>query len=92
MPNLKNENTDALFRAILSLKDVDECYNFFTDLCSIKELLDMEQRFTVARMLSAGMTYNEIAEKCGASTTTIARINKCLLYGENGYKTVIGRI
>lgn len=92
LTNLKNERTDDLFRAILELKNIDECYRFFDDLCTINEVVSLAQRFTVALMLADGKTYHDISEQTGASTTTIARINRCLNYGENGYRTIIGRL
>lgn len=92
LTKLKNERTDDLFRAILELESVDECYRFFDDLCTINEVVSLAQRFNVALMLTDGKTYHDISEQTGASTTTIARINRCLNYGENGYKTIIGRL
>lgn len=89
---LKNENTDLFFRAVLSLRDSDECYDFFEDLCTVSELQAMAQRFHVARLLSEGKTYQEISADTGASTATISRINKCLEYGTDGYKTALKRL
>ena len=84
--------TDQLFKAILSLKSEEQCSNFFEDICTISELKSMAQRLEVARMLDAGCIYEEIVEKTGASTATICRVNKCLHYGKDGYKTVIQRL
>lgn len=90
--NLKSEETDALFDAVLKLKTQEECYRFFTDLCTINEVHAMSQRFAVARLLSRGSTYTEIEEKTKASTATISRINKCLVYGADGYRLAIDRL
>ncbi|MBR4304983.1 MAG: helix-turn-helix domain-containing protein [Clostridia bacterium] len=89
--NIRDENLDKLFEAILSLETVDECYALFDDLCTVNELIALKQRFLVARMLSEGMIYSEIVEKTGVSTATISRINRCLNYGE-GYVTALERI
>ena len=89
---LKNEQTDAFFRAAPALRTSDECYDFFEDLCTVSELLAMTQRFHVARLLSEGETYQEISAETGASTATISRINKCLEYGSDGYKTALERL
>ena len=80
------EEVDHLFDAVLQLKDREECYKFFSDVCTIKELMAMAQRFEVALMLNQKMTYLDIAEKTGASTATISRVNRSLSYGEDGYK------
>ncbi len=89
---LKNEHTDYFYKAVLSLKTVEECYNFFEDVCTVAEIREMAQRLFVARLLDDGKTYQEISSKTGASTATISRINKCLEYGTDGYKTVLGRL
>ncbi len=89
---IKNENTDALFRAILTLSSVEECYMFFDDLCTVPEIRAMSQRFAVAEMLSKGEIYNEIVEHTGASTATISRVNRALNYGSDGYKLTIQRL
>lgn len=89
---LKCENVDNLFRAILTLKSIDECYDFFEDLCTISEILEMGKRIAAARMLSDGAKYNEIIEKTGLSTATISRVNRSLKYGNDGYKKAIGEI
>ncbi len=91
----KNINTDAVngfFEAILTLQDKDECFRFFEDVCTINELLSISQRFEVARMLTADCTYLDIAEKTGASTATISRVNRSLQYGKDGYALVFGRM
>jgi TrpR-related protein YerC/YecD len=89
---LKEENIENLFEAILTLKTVDDCYAFFQDLCTVTELRAMSQRFHVAYLLEKDVIYNEIAAQTGASTATISRVNKCLLYGEDGYKSAIARL
>ncbi len=88
----KNPETDHLFEAILELQSVEECYRFFDDLCTIREVAAMAQRLEVAKMLRQKVTFNAIAEKTGASTATIARVNKCLVYGADGYKTILERL
>lgn len=90
-PKMKDEFTDRLFQAILLLKDIDECYNFFEDICTISEVKAMAQRLEVARMLMDKKTYTEICEKTGASTATISRVNRFLNYGADGYKTILKR-
>lgn len=92
MKPLHNPDVDALFEAILSLKNPDECYAFFEDACTIKEILDISQRLKAARMLAAGAGYADISRETGMSTATISRVNKCLEYGGGGYKTVISRL
>jgi TrpR-related protein YerC/YecD len=89
---IRDENTDKLFEAMLLLNDVNECYSFFEDLCTISEIKALAQRLEVAKMLKNGVTYTEIAEKTGASTATISRVNRCLNYGADGYKLVIERL
>lgn len=89
---LKTEAVDALFDAVLSLKDREECYSFFEDLCTVNELLSLSQRFEVAAMLREHKTYLEIADKTGASTATISRVNRSLNYGNDGYELVFERI
>ena len=89
---LKNEAVDSLFDAILCLKDRNECYSFFEDLCNVNELLSLSQRFEVAAMLRSHKTYLEIAEKTGASTATISRVNRSLNYGNDGYELVFERM
>ena len=89
---IRTEAVDYLFEAILSLKDKEECYTFFEDICTINELLSLSQRFEVAKMLREQKTYLEIAEKTGASTATISRVNRSLNYGNDGYDMVFERI
>ena len=87
----ESKEADALFQAILNLKNIDECYKFFDDLCTIAEMSAMIQRYAVANMLTKNMTYTEIENKTGASTATISRINRALLHGEGGYMLAIER-
>ena len=89
---IKTEAVDYLFDAILCLKDKEECYSFFEDLCTVNELLSLSQRFEVAAMLRDHKTYLEIAEKTGASTATISRVNRSLNYGNDGYELVFNRM
>ena len=88
----KKEKNDELYKAILMLKDEQECYDFFQDLCTVSELRSMEQRFEVASLLEDGMIYNDILERTGASSATISRVNRCLHYGADGYRTIIPRL
>ena len=89
---IHTEAVDQLFDAILSLKNKEECYTFFEDVCTINELLSLSQRYEVAKMLREGKTYLEIAEKTGASTATISRVNRSLTYGNDGYEMVFERL
>lgn len=89
---LRMDSINYLFDAILSLKDREECYTFFEDVCTVNELLSLSQRFEVARMLREQKTYLEIAEQTGASTATISRVNRSLNYGNDGYDMVFSRI
>ena len=89
---IHTEAVDQLFEAILSLKNKEECYIFFEDVCTINELLSLSQRFEVARMLREKKTYLEISEKTGASTATISRVDRSLTYGNDGYEMVFNRI
>ena len=89
---IKTEAVDSLFEAILCLENRDECYSFFEDLCTVNELLSLSQRFEVAAMLRDHKTYLEIAEKTGASTATISRVNRSLNYGNDGYEMVFTRL
>lgn len=88
----RSDRESELYRAILSLKDIDECYDFFVDLCTVSELKAMEQRFEVARLLNAGLIYNDILEKTGASSATISRVNRSLNYGTDAYRAVFARM
>ncbi len=86
------EDLDILFEAILTLENIDECYNFFEDIATINELRALSQRIVVAKMLKNKNVYTDIAETTGASTATISRVNKCLNYGKGGYNTVLKKI
>jgi len=89
---IRTQAVDHLFDAILCLKDREECYTFFEDICTINELLSLSQRFEVAKMLRDQKTYLDIAEKTGASTATISRVNRSLNYGNDGYDMVFERM
>lgn len=89
---IKTEAVNHLFDAILSLRDREECYTFFEDVCTVNELLSLSQRFEVAHMLREQKTYLDIAEKTGASTATISRVNRSLNYGNDGYDMVFKRM
>ena len=88
----KKPRNEAMYKAILTLKDVDECMKFFDDLCTVSELMAMEQRYQVARCLNDGMIYNEILAETGASSATISRVNRSLQYGSGGYSIVFDRM
>ena len=85
-------HSDLLYESILKLQSVEECKNFFQDLCTVSELRAMEQRLEVAILLSDGMIYNDILERTGASSATISRVNRALQYGADGYQTILPRI
>lgn len=89
---MKTPEMDSLFKAILALQSQEECYAFFEDLCTMKELSDMSQRLQAARMLLQGRTYEQIVKSAEISTATISRINRCIQYGNGGYRTVISRL
>ncbi|MGN1345443.1 MAG: YerC/YecD family TrpR-related protein [Eubacteriales bacterium] len=88
----RDKMKDYLFEAILSLKSLDECYNFFDDLCTIKEVSEMAKRMCAAKMLAENRIYTEITEKTGLSAATISRVNRCLRYGSDGYREVLERL
>ena len=90
--NLHCESVDRLFKTILNLETIDECYNYFEDICTIKELLAMAQRLDAAILLDKGVSYNEITEKMDISTATIGRVSRCLNYGSGGYKSAIKKL
>ncbi|MCT4686595.1 YerC/YecD family TrpR-related protein [Vallitalea sp.] len=90
--NIKSNELDRLFEAILNLKNPEECYLFFEDICTVNELQSLAQRLQVAKMLREQYTYLEIAEKTGASTATISRVNRSLNYGNDGYDMVFSRM
>jgi len=89
---IKNELTDKLFHCILSMETIEECYQLFEDLCTVHEIHAIAQRMEVAEMLDSKKTYVEIAEKTGASTATISRVNRALSYGTDGYRLAINRV
>ncbi len=86
---MRSPETDRLFDAILSLKDREECYRFFDDLCTFGEITAMTQRLQVARLLTEGKTFSQISAETGVSSATITRVNKCLSYGADGYRLVL---
>lgn len=88
----KKPRNEKMYEAILSLQNVEECMKFFDDLCTVTELMAMEQRYQVASCLDDGMIYNEILAQTGASSATISRVNRSLQYGRGGYEIVFGRI
>ena len=92
MKGLHSESTDRLFEVLLGLKDIDECYDFFEDLCTVKEIKDMSQRLEVAMLLNRNLSYQEVASRTGVSTATIGRVKRCLEYGAGGYAAAISRI
>ncbi len=83
--------SDKLFKAVMKLESIEECQAFFEDLCTIRELQDLSQRYEVACMLWEGKNYQEVSRETGASTATICRVNRCLNYGSDGYRTVLER-
>ena len=89
---IKSTQADSLFEAILKLETIEDCYRFFEDICTIKEMQAIAQRLEVAKLLKAGKTYNEIEAETGASTATISRINRSLNYGADGYKLISERL
>jgi len=89
---IRTEAVNQLFEGIMTLENIEECYAFFADICTINELLSLSQRFEVAKMLREKKTYLEIAEKTGASTATISRVNRSLNYGNDGYEMVFNRM
>ena len=88
----QDETVDQLFEAILALRTMEECYRFFEDICTINEIKSLAQRLEVAKMLREKKTYNEIAEKTSASTATISRVNRSLIYGADGYNIILDRL
>ena len=89
---MKDAETDFLFKAILSLDSLEECYAFFEDLCTVSEIKEMSKRITAARMLNENYIYSTISEKTGLSTATISRVNRCLKYGNDGYAEILNRV
>jgi len=89
---LRGKELDQLFKAVLTLKDLEECYLFFDDLCTVNEIQSLAQRLEVARMLREGNTYHKIETETGASTATISRVKRCLNYGNDAYELALERI
>lgn len=92
MKNFHTESMEKFYNAILSLKNTEECSLFFEDICTVKELQDIAQRLEVAKMLKDGKSYQAVSAEVGASTATISRVNRCLVYGNGGYATVLKRL
>ena len=92
MVNIHSESADRLFQAILHLRTTEECYAFFEDLCTIKEIQDMAQRLDTAVLLLQGLSYQKITEQVNISSATIGRVNKCIHYGSGGYELAIQRL
>ena len=92
MSKLHTKEVEELFEAILSLRTVDECYKFFGDACTIKEVLEIAQRLKAAKMLRDGINYSVITKETGMSTATISRVNRCLEYGDGGYSMILDRM
>jgi len=92
MANFRSESVDRLFKTILNLETLDECYAYFEDLCTIKEILDMSQRLDTAILLSKGLSYQKISDQVDISTATIGRVSKCLNYGSGGYAKAIEKL
>ncbi len=89
---MRDPKIEFLFKAILSLQDTGECYEFFEDLCTVSEVQEMSRRLWAAKLLSENHVYSDIAEKTGLSTATISRVNKCLKYGNEGYIKALERV
>lgn len=92
LDKIRGSQTDQLFEAILQLKDIEECYEFFDDLCTISEIQSLGQRLEVAQMLHLKKTYDEIQHETGASTATISRVRRCVDYGSGGYNKILNRL
>ncbi|SHF29722.1 Trp operon repressor family [Seinonella peptonophila] len=92
LDKLNQKEVKQLFEAVLQLKNIDECYQFFDDLCTVGEIKSMAQRLEVARMLGKGYTYSQIEGETGASTATISRVKRCLHYGTGGYQLALDRL
>ena len=92
MNKLRCESVDRLFQTILNLQSIEECYAYFEDICTIKEILDMSQRLDTAILLSQGLSYQKIAEQVAVSSATIGRVSKCLNYGNGGYRNAIEKL
>ena len=92
MANFRSESIDRLFKTILALETVEDCYAYFEDICTIKEIQDMSQRLDVAVLLEQGIHYQEISDQVNVSTATISRVSKCLRYGSGGYRLALDKM
>ena len=92
MGKLHTPEIEKLVKAVLKLETEEECFSFFEDICTIKEIQDMSQRLQVAEMLDQNRSYTDISKETGASTATISRVNKCLNYGSDGYRRVLDKL
>ncbi len=92
MSNIRNESVDRLFKTFLNLETIEECYAYFEDLCTIKEIQDMSQRLDTAILLAKGLSYQKITEQVDVSTATIGRVSKCFNYGSGGYRSAIEKL
>ena len=92
MANFRSESVDRLFQTFINLESLEECYAYFEDLCTIKEIQDMSQRLDTAILLAKGCSYQKITENVAVSTATIGRVSRCLNYGSGGYRTAIARL
>ena len=92
MKNIHTEATIEFFKALLLLESEEDCRDFFEDICTVKELQDISQRLEVARMLDDGKSYQVVSKETGASTATISRVNRCLVYGSGGYKKILEKL
>ena len=92
MVDLRSETVDRLFEAILNLETIDDCYRFFEDVCTIKEIRDISQRLSIAALLNQGTNYQTIARRVDASSATISRVNRCLNYGSGGYRSALQKL
>ncbi len=90
--NIRSKSIDRLFQTILNLKSIEDCYIYFEDICTVKELQDIAQRLDTAIMLDEGANYQQISTEVGVSSATIGRVNKCLKYGSGGYRMAIDRL
>lgn len=92
MKTIHNASVDRLFQTFLNLETLEECYEYFTDICTIKEIEDMSQRLDTAILLSQGLSYQKISEQVNVSTATIGRVSRCLHYGDGGYRQAISKL
>ena len=92
MTNFHSDDIKYFLKAVLLLENEEECRKFFEDICTVKELIDISQRLCVAKALKEGKSYSEVSKETGASTATISRVNKCLVYGDGGYTTILDRL